>query len=382
MVHEGYHMCRIALTTLCCLLLAALLLASPAHAAKKAVAPVITPSELQSQIMSFADRFIARVSGATLEFAYMKEHTALPLVRLAAHNRKLEACTAAVNIAAGTNPEVALLDMVVLVSLLRLTTEDVWFPEMKKRNVAGGEILLNAYVELEKDIWSIAHKVLSEEQSRELQQMIRGWHKKNVGKPVAITSIRFSNFASKRRQSTLVKGGKPKGFLKAVAETSREIEHARVLAERTVFLIERQPTLIRWQMEQIFFDLAMEPEFATVISTASNIGQVAKQLSRSIEKLPVTISAERKAAIEQAFRELSRERSETISQAISEISRERQALINQTSERILEKAFYMGLALILVLLLGAIVARLIYRYLEIRLFERKPSRPPVSVSKA
>jgi len=362
------------------LVMAMLAAGSPAHAGKKDVKPAVTPAELQSQIMSFADRFIARVNGAVVDYIHLKGYAKTPFIRVVVQGRKLAVSSAVVSIAAGPNPEVAMLDMVVLTSLLKLRTEDIW---VGRKVVPHSEIFLEAYVDLEKDIWAIAGEVLSAEQARELRELINEWHKKNLNKIIAIASIRFGDFAKKRRQSTLIQDGRPKGFLKAVQEANREIEQTRALAERAMFLAERQPALMRWQIEQTFFELAMEPEFATVLSTAADIGQAGKQFSRTMEKLPTIIAAEREAAIQQAFRELGRERSETISQAISEISRERQALINQTSERILEKAFYLGLALILVLLLGAIVARLIYRYLEIRLFEKKKrGKPTVSVSKA
>ncbi len=399
-------------TMFCCLMMALLINSEPAIAAKKSTKAAITPSELQSQVMSFADRFIARVNGATIDYVYIKGYARKSKDRFAVNSRRLHACTAAVSIASGANPEVALLDMVSMVTLLRLTTQDLW---VKKNLVPRSQIFLNAYIELEKDIWTIANSVLSKEQSRELRTMVNEWHIKNIDTTIAVTSIRFGDFAKNRRQSTLIKDGKASGFLKTVKQTNKEIEQARVLAERTVFMAERQPTLIRWQIEQIFFDLAMEPEFRKMVNSSSDIGQAAQRLSKFVERMPQIItkernetivqamsevskerqalikqamsevsrerqalitqaisevSKERKALIKQAISEISKERKALIKQAISEISKERQALINQTSENIIEKAFYLGAALILMLLLGAILARLIYRYLEIKLFER------------
>lgn len=381
-----------------CLLMALLMISLPACAAKKKstppTTPTITASELQSQIMSFADRFMARVGGSTADYVYVKGYATTPLIRMAVQQRKLNSCSAAVSIAGGSNPEVAMLDMVVLVTLLRLTIEEVWIP---KKLVPNGQILLDAYIELEKDIWSIATEVLSKEQADELRNLIDEWHKKNINALVGVTSIRFGDFAKKRRQSTLFKDGKASGFLKAVSEANKEIEQTRILAERTIFMAERQPTLIRWQVEQIFFDLAMEPELGDLLNSSADIGRAARRISMTVEKMPGIITAERKAAIEQTFQGLDKEiaqivsdlskerqaaieqvlqgvgkeRVSAIAQAISGVSKERQALIDQTSETILEKAFYLGASLVLLLLLGAIVSRLIYRYLEMRLFGKK-----------
>jgi hypothetical protein len=333
---------------LCCLMMALLINIQPSYAAKKSTSSTMTPSELQSQVMSFADRFIARVDGTTIDYIHIKGYAKTPRDRFAVNARRLVASSAAVSIAAGPNPETALLDMVTLVSLLRLTTEDVW---VGKKLVPHSQILLKAYVELEKDIWAIANSVLSKEQSKELQSLIYEWHKENINTTVSVSSIRFGDFAKKRRQSTLE--GKVKGFLKS---TNAQIEQTRVLAERTVFMAERQPNLIRWQIEQIFFDLAMEPEFKVLLDTSRDIALAGKSIAKTAEEMPAIITKERK---------------ETITQAISEISKERQAFINQTSENILDKAFYLGIALIFMLLIGAIAARLVYRYLEIRLFEKR-----------
>ncbi len=381
-----------------CLLMALLMISLPACAAKKRstspATPTVTAAELQSKIMSFSDRFMARVNGATIDYVHLKGYATTPFIRAVVQGSKLNSCTAAIRIAGGSNPEVAMLDMVVLVSLLRLTIEEKWIPGEVLPN---GQILLDAYVELERDIWSIATEVLSKEQTDELHSLIDEWHTKNIDSNIAVTSIRFGDFASQRRQSTLFKDGKASGFLKSVQETNREIEQTRILAERTIFMAERQPTLIRWQIEQIYFELAMEPELAALLSSSTDIGQAAARISRTVEKMPKLITSERKAAIDQtfqgldkkiaqiiselskerqaaikqAFQSVGRERAEAITQAISEVSKERQALINQTSGRILEKAFYLGASLIFLLLLGAIVSRLIYRYLEIRLFEKK-----------
>jgi hypothetical protein len=381
-----------------CLLMALLMISLPACAAKKKSTPsttaTITAPELQSQIMSFSDRFMARISGATIDYVQIKGYATTPFTRSVAHGSRLGSCTAAISIAGGSNPEVAMLDMVVLVSLLRLAIEEIWIP---KEVLPKGYVLLDAYIELERDIWSIATEVLSKEQADELRNHIDEWHTKNINNVVAVTSIRFGDFAKKRRQSTLFKDGKPSGFLKTVQETNKEIEKSLILAERTIFMIERQPTLLRWQVEQIFYDLAVEPELADLLSSSADIGQAARRISMTVEKMPGLITAERKAAIdqtfqgldkqiaqvirefskerqaamEQAFQGVSKERTDAIIHGLNEWSKEREALIDQTSTRILEKAFYLGALLVLFLLLGAIVSRLIYRYLEIRLFEKK-----------
>ncbi|MFV2058513.1 MAG: hypothetical protein ACC707_18780, partial [Thiohalomonadales bacterium] len=216
----------------------------------------MTPSELQSHLMSFADRFIGAVNNSTINYI-LTNPKITPLQRALIEGRKLEASSAAVRIAAGANPEVALLDMVILVELMKYTTKARILPKM---NGTDKNLLLEAYQKLEKDIWSIANIVLSKKQEIELHELIQQW-KKDKNKPLGVSYFRFSNFAKLRRNSTLVEDGDSGWFLANVSKATKEIERTRVLAERAIFIAERQGTLLRWQVEQVFFELMLVPEF-------------------------------------------------------------------------------------------------------------------------
>lgn len=108
--------------------------------------PVI---QLQSKLMSFADQFIAELSEARNTYVFQGEEKSA-VRRMIANQGRLNASASVVSIAAGRNPEVALLDMLVLVQLLAYTVEDVWMPQ-----VLGPEaqVFLDAFASLEKRPW-------------------------------------------------------------------------------------------------------------------------------------------------------------------------------------------------------------------------------------
>jgi len=118
---------------------------------------VMTEAELQAQVMAFADRYVALIGAAS-------------------------------SIAAGPDPDFALLDMVVMITMGRLIFEEHY---MKKY---GNEFapIVKRFRLTEKDIWQIAGRVLSKQQQKELMAMIRDWRRNH---PEVIT---FSYIRSKK----------------------------------------------------------------------------------------------------------------------------------------------------------------------------------------
>jgi len=82
--------------------------------------PRITEAELQSQVMGFADRFVVILSQSFEDF---KMNAPSPEVQLTAHDDLTYSMASVFTIAAGPNPEVALLDMAVLATLGRMVYE-------------------------------------------------------------------------------------------------------------------------------------------------------------------------------------------------------------------------------------------------------------------
>jgi len=329
-----------------CFVVLLLILHPIVYAAKDKDSNKITPTELQSQIMSFADRLLGLVGGSTNEFI-LQNPTITPVERMLLNGKKLEVSAAAVIIAAGVNPEVSLLDMIVLVSLLKYSVEVEILPILSGVN---GDILLDTYQKLEKDIWFIAEEALSQKQQVELRELIKQWkitQQKSNKKTIGIAYYRFSAFAKNRRLSTLQDKGEPGWFLAKVSTATKELERTRVLAERVVFAAARQPILLRWEAEQIFYELAVTPEFTGMLGSATDIGRGLQSLAIALENTQKMISTESETVIQVFMREL---------------KNERQAAIEQASDRFAIKAFYVGSMLIIVFMLSALLTMLAYKY--------------------
>jgi len=342
--HKLKHNQRDVIT--CCLVALLLIMHPIAYAAKDNDSNKITATELQSEIMSFADRLLGLVGGSTKEFI-LQNPTLTPVNRKLLNGQKLEVSAAAVIIAASANPEVSLLDMIILVTLSKYSVEVEILPKISG---VKEDILLDAYQKLEKDIWIIAKEALSKKQEVELRELIKQWkitQQKSNKKTVGVAYYRFAAFAKNRRLSALEDKGEPGWFLGKVSKATKELERTRVLAERVVFAAARQPMLIRWEAEQLFYELALAPEITGMLGSATDIGQALLRLAIALETLPKKVSTESESVILVLMREL---------------ENERQAAIDQASDRLANKAFFVGSMLIVVFMLSALLTMLAYKY--------------------
>jgi hypothetical protein len=290
----------------------------------------MTEVELQSQVMSFADRFVA-----TLAPAFGKYERTSP----SSENRRralgdtVYPMAAAYIIAAESDPGVALLDMVAMVTLGRMIIEEVGPKEL------GSEVepVLQAYQTAEEDIWDIARQVLTPDQQNQLYTLIQEWRQEHP-EITQFSHIRFSDFAAERRKSKLARGEKVSGLFKSVEKATQEAEEVRLLAERGMFLGTRLP-----QLTGLFADvwasrlLASNPEVNQMLTDVHTFSVVSERLANSTDGLSNQITAERKATVEQVMKGVSELREVTIDQVIKRVSIERELAIDQLVDRVAQE---------------------------------------------
>lgn len=268
------------------LLFAAIIASSPVDCTAKAAESEEFPAlEVQSMLMSFSDQLMAEIDQATGQYLLLGDPKS-PKQRMVASNGRLNACTSAVSIAASRNPEIALVDMIAMVKLYAFTIEDNWIPK-----VLGPEakIFLEAFGELEQQLWRIADDILSKKQIDELNSLLVEWRERNKDKLAFVARVRFSEFSELRHSSSLFDQGKPGGLFKKVGEATQEIERTRLLAERALYLAERQPKLIAWQAEQVFYNLVVTKEAADLLGSIEELPGSANNIAKTAKKIAVDI---------------------------------------------------------------------------------------------
>ena len=125
--------------------------------------------------MDFADRFAATVATATQKF---EGGQASQQVRLTSARLRFYPLASVFQVAAGQDPGIALLDMVVQVTLSRIVWEEYWQLQVYGERA---EVLTVVFRKLEADIWSIAARVLTKGQVEELRDVILEWRQKHPG---------------------------------------------------------------------------------------------------------------------------------------------------------------------------------------------------------
>jgi hypothetical protein len=271
----------------------------------------LTRTQLQTALMNFADRFGAMVFTATEEF---EKEPASPEVRLAAARSRFYLSSSAFGIAAGPNPVIALLDMVVLTTPSRILWEESW-----KAQVFGGraEVFVEGFRKLESDIWSIAAKVLTKPQMKELYAVILEWRDKHPDE-TAMSFTRFRDFGELRTDSPLADVTRSNGFFPEVSEAARAADEIRLLGDRAMYLLSRMQATSNLQVDLAYRELVTEPEIRQILADGNRFTNISDRFTGIVEQFPEKIAEERNAAINQFARMASNERKKLMEDLLSE----------------------------------------------------------------
>ncbi|HIJ54886.1 MAG TPA: hypothetical protein HPQ03_02045 [Deltaproteobacteria bacterium] len=286
----------------------------------------LTPAQLRSELMNFADRYTQYLSQASIEFKLREPRI---------HSRQISLSTnfleasAAFDIAGGQNPDTALLDMVVLVTLQRMVWEEYWKPNWFKKSA---DVYVETLRRAETDIWKIAEKVLLPSHLQKLRELIDEWHETHP-KQWLVSYIRFSDFDEARRAS-IEKSVKSGGLLAPIKEATEVVDEIRMLGERAMYKLSRMQLLLNLQVQMFLLDVMVQPEVEKILKEVPKFSTVSNRFADAVEKLPDQIKTERTDAINQAMNQLTRFRKETLNQLMNRVTSERKDLINQLMERI------------------------------------------------
>lgn len=261
------------------------------------------PGELQTRLLRYADDFGARTMDGIDAYA---RRMGTEEARVESLRWKLAAISAALGIASGDSPYVALLDLVTMTSLTRKMLE-------ARVGRADGEAFrpwLEEQRALDTNIWSIATPVLGPEQEQELRTAIAVWAAANPELRASFFVRPLENLQglaligeSARRPTSVF------GFigLDPVADLDpavREVTRSRLFAERAMFVVQRMPFLLRWQTEVLVSDFAARPQVGRVLTNLAEVsggverlGRAAESASRAAVEFPDRLAAEREAIL-------------------------------------------------------------------------------------
>ncbi len=283
---------------------------------------------LQSEVMRFADDYATTIAQATDDFASASTNQQS---RSLALKWKLEQAGAAYIDAAGHNPILNALDLVVLTTLSRMVIESI------ATNAALDSSLLNlleAHRRFETNAWGVVAGVLRPEQKTELAGIMRDWRAQNPHQRY-VGGVRFREFAAGGKVSETTKTKPTSVFnllfidpMAGLDPTARAIEETRQTAERITYYAQRAPVLLSWQAQLLTYQLTEQPALRQLLENADRLSKAAEVFARTADKLPDLITEQRQAAIEEFFDGIANERTNLVASLASEEEKVRALLVD------------------------------------------------------
>jgi hypothetical protein len=266
---------------------------TPGNKDKNAVDPV----EVQQQLMRFSDEFSTRM---TLGIDKLRRGTnALDPAEVL--QWKIAIGTETCSIASGPNAIADLLDMTVFVTMTRMALEENWMP---KGFGESARPMLEGCRYAETDIWRFASTVLKPAQQTELRKAIEMWHQQNP-LPDSALAARAVGFAAQVAQASKADTTKLNSVFNlldldpfaGMDPAVREVAQTRLFAERALFVTQKMPTLLRWQMELLSVKSVDLPAVKQLVTNSTEIAASVERFAAVAEKLPGQVSAEREAIL-------------------------------------------------------------------------------------
>lgn len=284
----------------------------------------LTPEELQHELFQFVDRYRERVGQATDTGVH---RATTPDGRIMFQATKTSYVSAAVSVVTGPRPIDALRDLLVMVTLQRMVWEsgaDGQIPPAEAEPVA--RVLRT----LEREIYDLAARVLPSDVIAKVRDLSTKWRRENPEQHY-VAYVRFQHLGASSEADEVNEVISSGGFLAPVETVAREAHEARLLAERTLYLVNRMPMFLEWETTLAYQRIAASPEAAGVLANLSGFRAALERLGEEISRLPDRVADERLALVKDVTQLVARERAQTIDDL--------RALIRSEGE-----AFFLGLS--------------------------------------
>jgi len=253
----------------------------------------IGSAELDELTRAFADRYVGLLYSAC---DALKKDNPNPVQRREAQVLMVDCATNIYDIASNADAFTRMLDLVVVATLV----SQVWIDDDRGAEVFAGreELLIRALHHGRVEAWALAAQVLRPDQIDLLDYLLWDWRRHNPDM-VRASFVRFSNFAIGRGKSANAEVLAASGLYANVGRQGQAVAEARLLTERMFYMLKREPTLLRWQVdtlkEDIFnaLDNRMKQADATVANvraTVTEVNGVVASLGQTVANVRATVS--------------------------------------------------------------------------------------------
>ncbi len=291
----------------------------------------LTPAQIGAEVRGFADSYVTLLLHISDE---LYENDLTPAQRAALNGMLVNTAYGVYTIASDANPVVSLLDMVVVVTLTRMSADRNWKRPFDEETLA---LVRRITRQGEDDVWEIAARVLTPVELNDMHDLIEQWRIGHEGLR-SVSYVRFSDFAESRRQmhtsekkATSLFGLFALDPMANLDPTTREIERSRMLAERAFYFTKRLPMLLPATAAQVYFEISSSDEATQLRENVQTFADAAEQFATTARQMPAElaerVAVEREAAIEQIQEVIAEEREAAIVQIGETVRAEREALL-------------------------------------------------------
>lgn len=212
----------------------------------------------------------------------------LPLdKRLLALRIRANSADSVIAIAADPDPQVAMLNMVTVLTLQRILAEqrgEEFFGDY-------GRLFVDATRRMEEEVWRLAVLVLDEDELKQLRGLIVQY-RNDYPDEVYVWWVRFSEFSGYKEQFSIVNLGRSiVDLFVPVGDAVAGIETTTDVAERATWLAARQSLIVQWRVELTYLQALSAPETERLLNDIERV-------AGTIDALPKDIAKEREAILQ------------------------------------------------------------------------------------
>jgi len=251
--------------------------------------PAVDPVAVQEQLLRSADIFLTGVAAA----AEQARRDGVPISPVDLQTVKISYTTTVLALATGPNAMTNLLDMIVLISRSRMMAEGEDYGRAERP-------FLNICRETETQLWQIATPLLTAAQQEELRQTIDTLHQQDRSSPTLLPTqtlnlvLEGAKVSQKRRsEPSSVFSLLRLDPLSGLDPATRELAETRLFAQRALFLAQRMPELLRWEMELFTLKTVEIPQIHQLLMNSAQLAVAADRFSQVAAQLPTLLRTER-----------------------------------------------------------------------------------------
>ena len=345
--------------------------------------PTVTANEaqsIQSSVMALADTAMQRIA-SEINLARSGQ---TPEARRDEMAARLALSSSLVAIAMEPDPVDALADMLTFTTL---TADAQKVAAMGKPADSPEARLQRALEQNDADAWRVAERWVNEPTRVAFRQRILSWS----GSRGSASEVAFVRLADlKRAGSTSVESDS--GLFDSLHAATQQIDQTRLLAERSLFLAQRMPFLMRWQAEVYTGNALATKEAQQTQAQLEQMSLIMERVTGLLAGMAQQVSTERQAALDDLFGHLATERKASLEQIDEIVRKEREATLEQAAAAIdaqrkgilkdllqvtdsatrtggvwIWRTLLIGVVLIVFLFLGLLGTMLLYRRLAPRM---------------